>query len=68
MRRRAMDLLLQAMVGSTLVCASGAVTFLRPATELAQGRPAKPGLDSLHVLSDSFQSLTRKVSPAVVQI
>ena len=68
MQRRFSSLLSQAMVTLALVCASGAVTFLRPGTGLAQGSPSKPGPDTLHVLNDSFQSLTRKVSPAVVQI
>ena len=68
MRRRITDLLSQVMVCITLVCSSGVVTLLWPGAGLAQGTPAKPTPDFLHELSDSFQSLTRKVSPAVVQI
>jgi serine protease Do len=68
MPRRFRGLLSPAMVSIALVCSSAAVTFLRPGNGMAQGSPPKPGPDSLHVLNDAFQSLTRKVSPAVVQI
>lgn len=68
MQRRNTGLLSAALIGIALVCASGTVSGLRPSTGVAQGTPAKALPDSLHALSDSFQSLTRKVSSAVVQI
>jgi serine protease Do len=68
MRRRIPDLLSQVMVCITLVCSPSVVTLFCPGAGLAQEAPAKPAPNFLHELSDSFQILTRKVSPAVVQI
>lgn len=51
-----------------LVCMAGLAAVFAPGAGIALGSPAKLNPDVLHELSDSFQSLTRKVSPAVVQI
>jgi len=68
MRRRIPGLLSQVMMCITLVCSASEVTLFCPGAGLAQETPVKPAPDFLHELSDSFQSLTRRVSPAVVQI
>ena len=68
MQRRYRGLLSQVMVRFVLVCIFGAVALLWPRPGVVLGSPAKLDPDLLHELSDSFQSLTRKVSPAVVQI
>ena len=68
MRRRITNLLSQVMVCIKLVCSASVVSVLWPCAGLAQRTPAKATPDFLHELSDSFQSLTRRVSPAVVQI
>lgn len=44
------------------------IFFLWPCGLAAQGTSPNHALDYLHQLSDSFQSLARKVSPSVVQI
>lgn len=68
MQRRYSGLLPQVMVRFVLVCICGVAALLWPGAGLVLGSPAKLDSDLLHELSDSFQSLTRKVSPAVVQI
>ena len=68
MRKRISSLLSPAVACLTLSCAAIVATLFCPGPRLAQEAPAKLAPDYLHELSDSFQSLTRKVSPAVVQI
>jgi len=52
-----------AVIGSAL-----AIILLGPCGLAAQATPTNAAPESLHQLSDSFQSLARKVSPSVVQI
>lgn len=69
MQKRIRGCLSHAMVCIALMTATFGVNFcLSGVTALAQGVPPKPAADPLHVLSESFQSVARKVSPAVVQI
>ena len=68
MQRRYMGMLSQVTGCFVLICISGLGALLWPGARVALGSPAKLAPDLLHELSDSFQSLTRKVSPAVVQI
>lgn len=68
MRNRTAGTLSRARAHVTLTCFGLATMLLWPRILPAQQAPAKSNPDSLHGLSDAFQSLVRKVSPSVVQI
>lgn len=68
MRRRTASVRSPVMACVMRICSLSAVTLLWPCALRAQEAPAKAAPDFLHELSDSFQTLARKVSPSVVQI
>jgi serine protease Do len=68
MRNRTANTLSRARAYVTLTCFGLVIILLWPRSLSAQQAPAKANPDYLHGLSDSFQSLVRRVSPSVVQI
>jgi serine protease Do len=68
MRKRIAAMLSSPMAYLSVVGSLSAAILLWPSLGRAQGATPQPAPDFLHELSDSFQALTRKVSPSVVQI
>ncbi len=68
MQRASVALPLRVKIGAIVVFSSSMIAISALGARQVLGAPAKIEPDYLHQLNDSFQALTRKVSPAVVQI